>query len=112
MAILHSLAVAGPSWMDDAMRRRHPSRSASGRRGFEPQGETLNNYTAVQIWAHAVQEAGTTALDQVSALLRSQEFETVLGRIDFDGKGDVTEPGFAWYMWQDGDHVPEEDLTR
>jgi branched-chain amino acid transport system substrate-binding protein len=48
-----------------------------------------------QIWAHAVPEAGTTALDQVSALLRSREFRTVLGRIDFGGKGDVTKPGFA-----------------
>jgi ABC-type branched-subunit amino acid transport system substrate-binding protein len=95
MAILHSFAVTGPSWMADATRRRHPSWSASGRRGFEPQGETLNNYTAVQIWAHSVQEAGTTALDQVSALLRSREFRTVLGRIDFGGKGDVTKPGFA-----------------
>jgi branched-chain amino acid transport system substrate-binding protein len=95
MAILHSFAVTGPSWMHDATRRRHPSWSASGRRGFEPQGETLNNYAAVQIWAHAVQEADTTALDQVSALSRSREFETVLGRTDFDGKGDVNKPGFA-----------------
>ena len=111
MAILHSFVVTGPSWMHDATRKRHPSWSPSGRRGFEPQGEALNNYTAVQIWARAVQEAGTKALDQVSALSRSREFRTVFGRIDLGAKGDVTKPGFAWYKWQDGDHVSKEDLT-
>jgi branched-chain amino acid transport system substrate-binding protein len=62
--------------------------------GFESQAEALNTYAAVQIWAHAVQEAGTTAL-RVSASLRSQAFETAFGRIGSYGKGDVTKPGSA-----------------
>jgi branched-chain amino acid transport system substrate-binding protein len=62
--------------------------------GFESQAEALNTYAAVQIWAHAVQEAGTTAL-RVSASLRSQAFKTAFGRIGSYGKGDVTKPGSA-----------------
>ena len=59
-----------------------------------------------------MQEAGTTELEAVARVLHSREFETVLGRIGFDGKGDITKPGFVWYVWQDGDYVPKEDLTR
>jgi branched-chain amino acid transport system substrate-binding protein len=80
--------------------------------GFEPEGSTLHNYAAVQIWAEAVRAAGTTELEVVAGMLRNREFETVLGRIDFDEKGDITQPGFAWHVWRDGDYAPEEDLTR
>ena len=37
--------------------------------------------------------------------LRSNEFDTVLGKLAFDDKGDITDPGFAWYTWSDGDYV-------
>jgi branched-chain amino acid transport system substrate-binding protein len=80
--------------------------------GFEPEGSTLDNYAAVQIWAQAVRGAGTTQLEAVASVLHRREFETVLGRISFDGKGDTTKPSFAWYVWRDGDYVPKEDLTR
>lgn len=36
--------------------------------------------------------------------LRNDEFDTVLGRIGFDEKGDVTAPGYVWYVWKDGEH--------
>ena len=60
--------------------------------------------TAVQAWAQAVEAAGSLALDQVTEAMRSRRFDTVLGRIGFDGKGDVT--GFdpwQWYVWQADD---------
>ena len=36
-------------------------------------------------------------------------FDTVLGRIGFDDKGDVTgyEP-FVWYVWKEGNYAPVE----
>jgi branched-chain amino acid transport system substrate-binding protein len=79
--------------------------------GTEPVGSVLSAYAAVQAWAQAVASAGTTDAAQVAEILRRQQFETVLGTIGFDAKGDVTgfEP-FAWYVWTDGKYVPK-DLT-
>jgi branched-chain amino acid transport system substrate-binding protein len=81
--------------------------------GYDPVGFTLYAYAAVQVWAHAVQAAGSLDLDKVTETMRSRRFDTVLGRIGFDGKGDVT--GFdpwQWYVWQaDGTYVaPEQSV--
>ena len=41
--------------------------------------------------------------------LHTGTFETVLGTIGFDGKGDVTGLElFVWYVWTDGKPVPVE----
>jgi branched-chain amino acid transport system substrate-binding protein len=49
-------------------------------------------------------------LGPVSLAMHSRQFDTVLGRIGFDDKGDVT--GFQpwqWFVWQaDGTYVPQE----
>ncbi len=34
--------------------------------------------------------------------LRLNKFATVLGDIGIDGKGDVTAPGYVWYVWYKG----------
>jgi branched-chain amino acid transport system substrate-binding protein len=57
---------------------------------FEPEGYTLLSYAAVQVWAQAVEKTGSLELPKVIAALRSHEFDTVLGRIDFNKKGDLT----------------------
>lgn len=78
--------------------------------GYEPLGYTLYAYAAVQVWAQAVAAAGSLDLDAVVAAMHSRQFDTVLGRISFDAKGDVTgfEP-WGWYVWQaDGSYVPLE----
>jgi branched-chain amino acid transport system substrate-binding protein len=74
---------------------------------YEPEGGTLYAYAAVQVWAQAVEKAGTIELDAVVEALRSHEFNTVLGRISFDDNGDVIGTDtFAWYRWADGTYVP------
>jgi branched-chain amino acid transport system substrate-binding protein len=74
---------------------------------FEPLGGTLNGYATVQVWAQAVEQAGTFELEPVAQTLRSKQFETVLGTIGFDPKGDVTGyDTFAWYVWKDGEYTP------
>lgn len=75
-------------------------------RGFEPSGYTLHTYAAVQAWAQAVQAAGSLDVDSVVKALKRGEFETVLGKVGFDDKGDVTAPGYIWYMWKNGQYVP------
>jgi len=69
---------------------------------YEPEGYTLYTYGAIQAWAQAVEKAGSTDLDAVIGSLRGNKFETVLGSIGFDEKGDVTAPGYVWYVWKDG----------
>ena len=58
--------------------------------GYEPAGVTLYAYAAVQVWAQAVAAAGSLDLDAVTRILHSRQFDTVLGRVGFDAKGDVT----------------------
>ena len=70
--------------------------------GYDPEGYTLYTYGAIQAWAQAVEKAGSTDLDKVIATLRSNKFNTVLGSIGFDMKGDVTAPGYVWYVWDKG----------
>ena len=67
----------------------------------------FTTYAAFQGWAQAVEKIGTFETKAVADALRAGEFETVLGRIGFDEKGDVTgyEP-FVWYVWKDGKYAP------
>ena len=69
---------------------------------YEPEGYTLYTYGAIQAWAQAVESAGSTDLDASIAALRKGQFDTVLGTIGFDMKGDVTAPGYVWYIWEGG----------
>jgi branched-chain amino acid transport system substrate-binding protein len=77
--------------------------------GYEPEGFTLQAYAIVQVWAQAVAKAGSLKDRAVINALRGNTFETLLGRIGFDQKGDVTgSRSFAWYVWRDGAYVPLE----
>ena len=40
--------------------------------------------------------------------LREHQFDTVLGSIDFDDKGDVTTQSPIWYVWKGGGYLPLE----
>jgi branched-chain amino acid transport system substrate-binding protein len=76
---------------------------------FEPEGLTLNAYAAVQVWAQAVEKAGSLELEAMIAALRDHEFDTVLGPLDFDEKGDLTVQNPIWYIWRGGTYMPLED---
>jgi branched-chain amino acid transport system substrate-binding protein len=80
--------------------------------GTDPIGNQLYTYAAVQAWAQAVEHAGTTDPARVAEALRRDEFDTVLGQIGFDDKGDVTgfDP-FAWYVWTDGTYEPKDPIN-
>jgi branched-chain amino acid transport system substrate-binding protein len=73
---------------------------------FEPESYTLLSYAAVQAWAQAVEKAGSLKPQPVIAALRNGQFNTVLGTIDFDEKGDLTTQSWIWYVWRKGEYVP------
>lgn len=70
--------------------------------GKTSEGYVLYTYAAIQAWAQAVQSAGSTDYDATRKALNTGEFATVLGRLAFDGKGDVSLPGYVLYEWSDG----------
>jgi branched-chain amino acid transport system substrate-binding protein len=81
-----------------------PVVAAFEEQGYDPEGYTLYTYAAIQAWAQAAEQAGTTDLDAVIEVLHGNEFETVLGTISFDDKGDVQGSNYVVYQWQDGEY--------
>lgn len=73
--------------------------------GYEPEGYTLYAYAAVQVWAQAAEKTGSLDLDRTIETLQETEFDTVLGKVRFDKKGDVTTTAFVWYVWKNGEYV-------
>ena len=71
-------------------------------KGIEPEGYVMYTYAAIQAWAQAAEAAGSTDYDAVVKALDDGSFKTVLGDLSFDGKGDVTLPGYVFYEWKDG----------
>jgi branched-chain amino acid transport system substrate-binding protein len=71
-------------------------------KGIEPEGYTLYTYGAIQAWVDAAKAAGSTDTNKVVDKLHTGSFDTVLGTIGFDEKGDVKAPGYVFYVWSDG----------
>jgi branched-chain amino acid transport system substrate-binding protein len=70
--------------------------------GYEPEGYTLFTYAAMQVYAQAVAIAKSDKLDAVSKVMHSHKFETVIGTVGFDAKGDVEGPNYVVYIWHAG----------
>jgi len=74
---------------------------------YEPDGYTLYSYGAVQAWAQAVKQAGSLKPKAVIDALRAGSFDTVLGKIGFDEKGDVKGIStFVWYVFGKENYSP------
>lgn len=67
---------------------------------YEPDGQTLYAYAAVQAWTQAVKQADSLNPKAVIHALRTGNFDTVIGKIGFDEKGDLTGIStFVWYVF-------------
>ncbi len=74
-------------------------------KGIDPEGYVLYTYAAFQVWAQAAAKAGTTDPQKVAAAMRAGTWDTVLGPIAYDKKGDITGGGWAVYRWnKDGNY--------
>ncbi|MES2307401.1 MAG: branched-chain amino acid ABC transporter substrate-binding protein [Verrucomicrobiota bacterium] len=69
---------------------------------------SLYGYDAANVLFSAIQKAGTTDVDQVSAVLKSQPFETLFGPIEFDAKGDLKQVHLKIWTVKDGKFVVVE----
>jgi branched-chain amino acid transport system substrate-binding protein len=81
------------------------------KRGFEPQAYTLYSYAAVQIIKQAAEAAKSVDPKKVAEVMHSgKAFNTVLGDISFDAKGDITgytingkkKDRYVLYIWKKG----------
>ncbi len=63
---------------------------------FEPQAYTLYSYASVQILKQAAEAAKTLDAKAVAKVMHSgMKFNTVLGELSFDAKGDVSNTGYS-----------------
>jgi branched-chain amino acid transport system substrate-binding protein len=82
-------------------------------KGIDPEGYTLYTYAAFQIWAQAVAKAGTTDAKKIAATVRSGKWDTVLGPVSYDKKGDITALDYVWYVWKkDGTYAEISAATN
>ena len=72
---------------------------------INPEGYVLYSYAAVQVWAQAAQKAGTTDAKKVAEVIKAGSWDTVLGKISYDKKGDVTVSDFVMYIWHAGKYA-------
>jgi len=64
-------------------------------------------YSALQVMTKAMQATGKTDPYDLADYLRANRFETTIGEIGFDAKGDLTEPTFEVYtLHADGSKTP------
>lgn len=69
-------------------------------RGIDPEAYTLYSYAAVQIIQLAAEATKSVDPQTVAAAIHSgQTFDTVVGKLAYDKKGDVTHPGYVVYEW-------------
>jgi branched-chain amino acid transport system substrate-binding protein len=71
----------------------------------DPTGYVLYSYATIQVWAEAANKAGTTDGAKVAAELKSGgPWDSVLGPIKFDAKGDVVDAVYSIYKFHDGNY--------
>jgi branched-chain amino acid transport system substrate-binding protein len=73
--------------------------------GYDPEGYTLYTYAAVQVWAAAVEKTKSLDLAQLSKAIRGQSFNTVIGSLKYDNKGDVSNSQYVFYVWKAGKYA-------
>jgi branched-chain amino acid transport system substrate-binding protein len=66
-------------------------------KGIDPDGYTLYSYAAFQVWSEAVARARTTEAKKVAAVIRTGSWDTVLGKISYTPKGDITVIDYVVY---------------
>ncbi len=68
-------------------------------KNIDPEGYTLYTYAAIQVWAHAAAKAKTTDPKKVMETIKAGAWETVIGTLQFDAKGDLKQLDYVVYKW-------------
>ena len=76
-------------------------------KNIDPEGYTLYTYAAFQVWSQAVAKAGTTDPKKVAETMKANSWDTVLGKIAYDKKGDITVIDYVVYKWDKNGNYTE-----
>jgi len=68
-------------------------------RNIDPEGYTLYTYAAMQVWSQAVAKAGSTDAKKVMDKIKASAWETVIGNLSFDAKGDIKQDSYVVWKW-------------
>jgi branched-chain amino acid transport system substrate-binding protein len=60
----------------------------------------------VKVWADAANKAKSTDPAAIAKVMRSGKFDTAVGLLEFDQKGDIKNPVYDIYVWKDGKSSP------
>ncbi len=69
------------------------------KKNIDPEGYTLYTYAAFQVWKAAATKANSTDGQKVAAAMKAGSWDTVLGKISFTPKGDITVIDYVVYKW-------------
>ena len=116
-------AIAGPSAIGVLMTfGADPTKSAAAKQivekfrtgGYEPEGYTLYSYATVQVIAAALEATGVSRDgEKLAKYLKSHAFDTVMGKKEFDAKGDLKVSDYVVYRWyRDGDKITYKQITN
>jgi len=81
-------------------------------KNIDPEGYTLYTYAAFQAWSKAAAKAGTTDPKKVMDAIKAGSWDTVIGTLEFDAKGDVKQIDYVVYNWDDRGGYSEVNPKR
>jgi branched-chain amino acid transport system substrate-binding protein len=81
-------------------------------KNIDPEGYTLYTYAALQVWTQAAAKAGTTDAKKVAAAMKGGSWDTVIGKISYTPKGDITIIDYVVYKWDRNGNYAELNPGR
>ena len=73
---------------------------------YNPEGYTLFSYAAIKVWAEAANKAKAIDAATVAKPLRTGKYDSAVGPLEFDAKGDIKNAVYDIYVWKGGKSSP------
>jgi branched-chain amino acid transport system substrate-binding protein len=72
---------------------------------YDPEGYTLLSYATVQIIVETMNSINSTNGQKAADHMKASSFNTVIGTITFDSKGDLSKSPYVIYRWNNGNYA-------
>ncbi len=72
---------------------------------ISPDGFALYSYAALKLWVDSVNNVGAAVPSKIISHMRLATFDTPLGKVAFDNKGDIKGAAYAVYQFRNGKMV-------
>jgi branched-chain amino acid transport system substrate-binding protein len=76
-------------------------------KNIDPEGYTLYTYAAIQVWSQAAAKAGSTDAKKVMDKIKAGAWDTVIGNLSFDAKGDIKQDSYVVWKWDSKGNAAE-----